>query len=185
MLDVDIPRDEIVDPPALIAGPDFPWYDRVALPDADAVGRRGRGGLHDGRPAVAAPRARRRDPQRRRRERRSRLRPGRSTGGSSGVPARLGAAPARVADARSEWRPRTCSPGPRRRATSPSSSSSTSSARTAPRTSAGVARRAMGRRSGDAPAAARGRSGWPARSGPMRPSILGGAAARRVRRRKA
>lgn len=28
MLDVDIPRDEIVDPPALIAGPDFPWYDR-------------------------------------------------------------------------------------------------------------------------------------------------------------
>ncbi len=28
MLDVDIPRDEIVDPPALKAGPDFPWYDR-------------------------------------------------------------------------------------------------------------------------------------------------------------
>jgi alpha-glucosidase len=28
MLDVDIPRDEIVDPPALLAGPDFPWYDR-------------------------------------------------------------------------------------------------------------------------------------------------------------
>jgi alpha-glucosidase len=28
MVDVDIPRDEIVDPPALIAGPDFPWYDR-------------------------------------------------------------------------------------------------------------------------------------------------------------
>jgi alpha-glucosidase len=28
MLDVDIPRDEIVDPPALRAGPDFPWYDR-------------------------------------------------------------------------------------------------------------------------------------------------------------
>jgi len=28
MLDVDIPHDEIVDPPALRAGPDFPWYDR-------------------------------------------------------------------------------------------------------------------------------------------------------------
>ena len=28
MIDVDIPRDEIVDPPALRAGPDFPWYDR-------------------------------------------------------------------------------------------------------------------------------------------------------------
>ncbi len=28
MVGVDIPRDEIVDPPALIAGPDFPWYDR-------------------------------------------------------------------------------------------------------------------------------------------------------------
>ncbi|HUQ79114.1 MAG TPA: alpha-amylase family glycosyl hydrolase [Patescibacteria group bacterium] len=28
MLDVDIPRAEIVDPPALRAGPDFPWYDR-------------------------------------------------------------------------------------------------------------------------------------------------------------
>ncbi len=28
MVDVDIPRDEIVDPPALKAGPDFPWYDR-------------------------------------------------------------------------------------------------------------------------------------------------------------
>ena len=28
MTDVDIPRDEIVDPPALRAGPDFPWYDR-------------------------------------------------------------------------------------------------------------------------------------------------------------
>src|SRR3954452_19791017 len=28
MPDVDIPRDEIVDPPALRAGPDFPWYDR-------------------------------------------------------------------------------------------------------------------------------------------------------------
>jgi alpha-glucosidase len=28
MTDVDIPRDEIVDPPALLAGPDFPWYDR-------------------------------------------------------------------------------------------------------------------------------------------------------------
>ncbi len=28
MADVDIPRDEIVDPPALRAGPDFPWYDR-------------------------------------------------------------------------------------------------------------------------------------------------------------
>jgi alpha-glucosidase len=28
MVDVDIPRDEIVDPPALLAGPDFPWYDR-------------------------------------------------------------------------------------------------------------------------------------------------------------
>jgi alpha-glucosidase len=28
MLDVDIPYDEIVDPPALRAGPDFPWYDR-------------------------------------------------------------------------------------------------------------------------------------------------------------
>ena len=28
MVDVDIPRDEIVDPPALRAGPDFPWYDR-------------------------------------------------------------------------------------------------------------------------------------------------------------
>jgi alpha-glucosidase len=28
MLDVDIPREEIVDPPALRAGPDFPWYDR-------------------------------------------------------------------------------------------------------------------------------------------------------------
>jgi len=28
MVDVDIPREEIVDPPALKAGPDFPWYDR-------------------------------------------------------------------------------------------------------------------------------------------------------------
>jgi alpha-glucosidase len=28
MVDVHIPRDEIVDPPALRAGPDFPWYDR-------------------------------------------------------------------------------------------------------------------------------------------------------------
>jgi alpha-glucosidase len=28
MVDVDIPFDEIVDPPALRAGPDFPWYDR-------------------------------------------------------------------------------------------------------------------------------------------------------------
>ena len=28
MTDVDIPRDEIVDPPALRAGPDLPWYDR-------------------------------------------------------------------------------------------------------------------------------------------------------------
>jgi alpha-glucosidase len=28
MTDVDIPREEIVDPPALRAGPDFPWYDR-------------------------------------------------------------------------------------------------------------------------------------------------------------
>ena len=28
MVDVDIPRAEIVDPPALLAGPDFPWYDR-------------------------------------------------------------------------------------------------------------------------------------------------------------
>jgi glycosidase len=28
MLDVDIPYVEIVDPPALRAGPDFPWYDR-------------------------------------------------------------------------------------------------------------------------------------------------------------
>jgi alpha-glucosidase len=28
MVDVDIPREEIVDPPALRAGPDFPWYDR-------------------------------------------------------------------------------------------------------------------------------------------------------------
>ena len=28
MLDVDIPRAEIVDPPALRADPDFPWYDR-------------------------------------------------------------------------------------------------------------------------------------------------------------
>jgi alpha-glucosidase len=28
MVDVDIPREEIVDPPALLAGPDFPWYDR-------------------------------------------------------------------------------------------------------------------------------------------------------------
>ena len=28
MVDVDIPRDEIVDPPAFLAGPDFPWYDR-------------------------------------------------------------------------------------------------------------------------------------------------------------
>ncbi len=28
MLDVDIPFDEIVDPPARRAGPDFPWYDR-------------------------------------------------------------------------------------------------------------------------------------------------------------
>jgi len=28
MVDVEIPRDEIVDPPALRAGPDFPWYDR-------------------------------------------------------------------------------------------------------------------------------------------------------------
>jgi alpha-glucosidase len=28
MLNVDTPRDEIVDPPALRAGPDFPWYDR-------------------------------------------------------------------------------------------------------------------------------------------------------------
>jgi len=28
MIDVDIPRDEIVDPPALRAGPEFPWYDR-------------------------------------------------------------------------------------------------------------------------------------------------------------
>jgi alpha-glucosidase len=28
MTDVEIPRDEIVDPPALRAGPDFPWYDR-------------------------------------------------------------------------------------------------------------------------------------------------------------
>jgi alpha-glucosidase len=28
MTDVDIPRAEIVDPPALRAGPDFPWYDR-------------------------------------------------------------------------------------------------------------------------------------------------------------
>ena len=28
MIDVDIPREEIVDPPALLAGPDFPWYDR-------------------------------------------------------------------------------------------------------------------------------------------------------------
>jgi alpha-glucosidase len=28
MVDVDIPIDEIVDPPALLAGPDFPWYDR-------------------------------------------------------------------------------------------------------------------------------------------------------------
>jgi alpha-glucosidase len=28
MTDVDIPFDEIVDPPALRAGPDFPWYDR-------------------------------------------------------------------------------------------------------------------------------------------------------------
>jgi alpha-glucosidase len=28
MVDVDIPKDEIVDPPALLAGPDFPWYDR-------------------------------------------------------------------------------------------------------------------------------------------------------------
>jgi alpha-glucosidase len=28
MIGVDIPRDEIVDPPALRAGPDFPWFDR-------------------------------------------------------------------------------------------------------------------------------------------------------------
>ena len=28
MVDVDIPYEEIVDPPALRAGPDFPWYDR-------------------------------------------------------------------------------------------------------------------------------------------------------------
>jgi alpha-glucosidase len=28
MVDVDIPRDEIVDPPALVVGPDFAWYDR-------------------------------------------------------------------------------------------------------------------------------------------------------------
>jgi len=28
MVDVEIPRDEIVDPPAFLAGPDFPWYDR-------------------------------------------------------------------------------------------------------------------------------------------------------------
>jgi alpha-glucosidase len=28
MLDVDIPRDEIVDPPALVVAPDFQWYDR-------------------------------------------------------------------------------------------------------------------------------------------------------------
>jgi alpha-glucosidase len=28
MTDVAIPRAEIVDPPALLAGPDFPWYDR-------------------------------------------------------------------------------------------------------------------------------------------------------------
>jgi alpha-glucosidase len=28
MIDVDIPHDEIVDPPALVVGPDFQWYDR-------------------------------------------------------------------------------------------------------------------------------------------------------------
>ena len=28
IIDVDIPFDEIVDPPARLAGPDFPWYDR-------------------------------------------------------------------------------------------------------------------------------------------------------------
>jgi alpha-glucosidase len=50
MVDVDIPRDEIVDPPALRAGPDFPWYDRSRCrtpmqwsPDANA-------GFSTGRP---------------------------------------------------------------------------------------------------------------------------------------
>ena len=42
MSDVDIPRDESVDPPARRAGPGLPMVGPVALPDADAVDRRAR-----------------------------------------------------------------------------------------------------------------------------------------------
>jgi alpha-glucosidase len=50
MTDVDIPREEIVDPPALRAGPDFPWYDRSRC-RTPMQWRAGRGaGFTTGRP---------------------------------------------------------------------------------------------------------------------------------------
>ena len=50
MTDVDIPRAEIVDPPALRAGPDFPWYDRSRC-RTPMQWRPGPGaGFSDGRP---------------------------------------------------------------------------------------------------------------------------------------
>jgi alpha-glucosidase len=50
MTDVDIPRDEIVDPPALRAGPDFPWYDRSRCRTPMQWRRGGNAGFTTGRP---------------------------------------------------------------------------------------------------------------------------------------
>jgi alpha-glucosidase len=50
MVDVDIPRDEIVDPPALRAGPDFPWYDRSRCRTPMQWSREPNAGFSTGRP---------------------------------------------------------------------------------------------------------------------------------------
>jgi alpha-glucosidase len=50
MVDVDIPRDEIVDPPALLAGPDFPWYDRSRCRTPMQWDGRSNAGFSAGRP---------------------------------------------------------------------------------------------------------------------------------------
>jgi alpha-glucosidase len=50
MVDVDIPREEIVDPPALLAGPDFPWYDRSRCRTPMQWGSSPNAGFTTGRP---------------------------------------------------------------------------------------------------------------------------------------
>ena len=82
MGDVDVPRDESVDPPALRAGPDFPWWDRsrcrTPMPWTPGPGA----GFTTGRPWLRLG-ARRRDAERRGAAARTRTRSSPPTAGCS------------------------------------------------------------------------------------------------------